>query len=202
MEFDTGYDVDFGRRDPAGGVSELFYRRWSPRSFCGTVIPLEVQRSIFDAARWAPSCFNEQPWLIVTSSGEEDFPVFLGLLAEGNRRWAVNASLLGFVFAKRRFDRNGKYNRWAQFDCGSAWMSIALQASLKGLYAHGMGGILGDLTYEALGVPEEDYEVVCGFALGAIDDPWKLPDDLADQEVPSARKPLDAIWRRGIGSSA
>jgi len=137
----------------------------------------------------------------VTSSGEDDFPVFLDLLAEGNRRWAVNASLLGFVFAKKRFDRNGKPNRWAVFDCGSAWMSIALQASMEGLYAHGMGGIHGDRTYDALGVPEEDYEVVCGFAVGAIDDPWKLPEDLAEQEAPGARKPLETMWRRGIGSA-
>ena len=199
MEFETGYDVDFGNRDPAPGVDGLFHRRWSPRSYRKTEIPDHVQETIFDAARWAPSCFNEQPWLFVTSSGEQDFQVFLELLTEKNRIWAVNAGLLGFVFAKRKFSRNLRPNRWASFDCGSAWMSLALQSSMLGLYAHGMGGILAEETYGALGVSESDYKVICGFAIGALDDPSRLAEEFAGMEIPSPRKALDDIWQRGIG---
>jgi nitroreductase len=198
MGFETGYRVDFGNRDPAEGISELFYRRWSPRSFRKIEIPVQIQEIIFDAARWAPSCFNEQPWFIVTSSGEEDFPVFLDLLVEKNRLWAVNAALLGFVFARRTFSRNGKPNRWARFDTGSAWMSIALQSSVLGLYAHGMAGIRSDEVYGAMGVPEDEYEVMCGFAIGAIDSPEHLLEEFRSMEIPSARRPLTEIWRRGI----
>ena len=185
---------------PEQAFSDLFYRRWSPRSYRKTEIPLHVQEIIFDAARWAPSCFNEQPWLVITSSGEEDFQVFLELLTRGNRTWAVNASILGFIFAKKVFDRNGKPNRWAAFDCGSAWMSIALQSSLLGLYAHGMGGIELDRVHGALGVSAEDYDVMCGFAIGVIDDPGKLPEKLLSMESPNTRKPLHAMWRRGADS--
>jgi nitroreductase len=198
MKFETGYEVDFGNRDPAAEVSELFHRRWSPRSFRKTEISLDVQETIFDAARWAPSCFNEQPWLIVTSTGESDFQLFLNLLVEKNRLWAVNAGILGFVFARKTFSRNGSHNRWAAFDSGAAWMSIALQASLLGLYAHGMGGIKEDEVYGVLGVSEVEYEVMCGFAVGVIDRPGMLAEEFTAMEVPSARKPLAGIWQQGI----
>ena len=199
MIYKTGYTVDFHNRKPVQGGSDLFYKRWSPRSFKKVEIPMELLEPIFDAARWAPSCFNEQPWKIVTSSGESDFNLFLHLLTEKNQMWAKNASVLGFIFAKRTFSHNGKENRWAQFDCGSAWMSLTLQARLHGLYTHGMGGIKKEETYNALNVSKDEYEVVCGFALGVIDTPDKLPETFVENEIPSKRKPLHTIWHNGIG---
>ena len=198
MSFETGYEVDFSRRDPAVGTDELFYRRWSPRSFRKSEIPPEMLEAIFDAARWAPSCYNEQPWLIVTSSGDGDMETFLDLLLDGNRAWAKNAGLIGFIFSKKRFTHNDKPNAWASFDCGAAWMSIALQASLFGLYAHGMAGIKKDEVCKKLDVAEEDYNVICGFALGVIDSPHKLDGDMAEREVPSQRNPLSKVWRQGV----
>ena len=198
MKFETSYKVDFSNRKPAAGTNELFFKRWSPRSFRKTEIPSNVLEAIFDAARWAPSCYNDQPWLIVTSSGHDDFEDFLNLLTYGNKIWAKNAGLIGFIFSRKRFAHSGKPNAWSSFDCGAAWMSIALQSSLYGLYAHGMAGIKKDEICTKLHVSEKDYEVICGFAIGVIDNPDKLETDMAKREAPSARKPLDEVWRAGL----
>lgn len=196
--FPTDYQPDFSRRDPAPGVDEFFYKRWSPRSFRAVEIPAETLTAIIDAARWSPSCFNEQPWLIMTTSNPEEFALYLSLLNEKNQRWAVNASVLGFMAARRHFAHNGKANRWAPFDTGAAWMSLTMQARKFGLYTHGMGGIIFEEIYRQLGIPEEEFEVICGFAIGAIDSPEKLPtEDFRETEVPSERKSLGDIWQQG-----
>ena len=191
-------DVDFSQRDPAVGTDPLFWRRWSPRSFRKETIPDSVLAAVMDAARWAPSSYNEQPWLFVTSSGEADFNVFLQLLVEKNQVWARQASVLGFVFARRNFTHNGQPNRFAAFDCGAAWMALQLQAARFNLFVHGMGGIRKDDVNAALGVPPDQYDVFCGFAMGMIDRPERLPEDVARTEIPSARRPLASMWRQGL----
>ena len=191
------YQADFSQRDPAAGVDSLFYTRWSPRSFKKTALPEETLRVIFDAARWAPSCFNDQPWLFITNRDDTDFDLFLGLLTEWNQQWACNASLLGFIVARKHFKHNGKPNNLAVFDCGAAWLSITLQARRLGFYTHGMGGIKRDEVYPAFNLDPEKYQVVCGFALGVLDTPQALNAELAESEKPSPREPLSEIWRRG-----
>lgn len=196
--FPTDYQPDFSRRDPAPEVDESLWRRWSPRSFRKVEIPGETLTAIIDAARWSPSCFNEQPWLIMTTSTPEEFALYLSLLTEKNQRWAVNASLLGFMVARRHFAHNGTPNRWAAFDTGSAWMSLTMQARRFGLYTHGMGGINLEEVYRQLGIPEAEFEVICGFAIGVIDRPEVLPtQDLREMEVPSGRKGLAGMWQQG-----
>jgi nitroreductase len=116
------------------------------------------------------------------------------LLMEGNA-WARNAAVLAYLFAKRRFDHNDKENRVALFDCGSAWMSLALQARELGLYAHGMGGIHVDRTYEALGVPEDRYQAICGIAIGRYGDLEKVPED--QRVTPNGRRPIESFAFRG-----
>ena len=101
--FKNNIKIDFKKRNPVDGVDEIFYKRWSPRSFKQTEIPENVLEIIFDAARWSPSCFNEQPWLFITSTGKDDFNMFLDLLVDKNQTWARNASLLGFIFSKRLY---------------------------------------------------------------------------------------------------
>jgi len=198
MPFTTDYQPDFSQRDPAAGVEDFLWQRWSPRSFRKVEIPAGVLNAILDAARWAPSCFNEQPWLILTSSNPEEFQLYHSLLTEKNQAWTFSASILGFMVARRHFAHNGKPNRWAGFDTGSAWMNLTFQARRFGLYTHGMGGIKLEEIYRALAIPEEDYEVICGFALGAIEAPEKLPtEELREREVPSGRRPLGEIWRTG-----
>lgn len=193
----NAYEVDCTERAGDAVADALFYQRWSPRSFTGRELPEETLRTIFDAARWSPSSRNDQPWLFVTSSGASDFDVFLNLLTEGNQQWARSASLLGFIFARKNFEHNGKPNATAAFDCGAAWMAMTLQARRLGLYTHGMGGIKRDEVAPALRVDAEKYRVICGFALGEIAPPELLAADLAAGEKPSPRKPLPEIWRRG-----
>jgi len=196
--FPTDYQPDFSRRNPAPQVAEELWQRWSPRSFRKVEIPPGILTAIIDAARWSPSCFNEQPWLILTSATPEEFDLYLSLLAEKNQLWAVNASVLGFMVARRSFAHNGTANRWAFFDTGAAWMALTMQARRFGLYTHGMGGIKLPEIYRQLGIPEAEYEVICGFALGAIDDPERLPtEEFRATEVPSGRKTLPEMWRTG-----
>ena len=195
--FKPPYHIDFSQRDPAAHVDPLFYTRWSPRSFKKTTLDDRLLHNIFDAARWAPSCFNDQPWRFITNTDDTDFDLFCNLLVEGNQKWANNASLLGFIVARKHFKHNGKPNNSAIFDCGAAWLSITLQARRFGLYTHGMGGIKRDEVYPALGIAPEKYHVICGFALGVLDKLQSLAEDFVANEKPSAREPLKRIWHRG-----
>ena len=192
--FDDPYTIDYSGRDVAPGVSAQFVQRWSPRSFRKVDIPPDVLTAIFEAARWSPSCFNEQPWIFVTSTDEDSFVRYLGLLVEGNRVWARNASVLGFAISRRHFTRNDNPNDWSAFDTGAAWMALTLQAQQYGLYTHGMGGIRKDAVYEHLKLDRDKYEVICGFAIGALDRPESLPQELRDREVLTQRKPLANMW--------
>ena len=103
-------------------IDPQFIDRWSPRAFSSKPVEKEKLLSIFEAARWSPSCFNEQPWLFLYATNEEDLKLFRSILVEKNQLWANKAPVLVYVFAKKFFAYNGKPNRWAEFDCGSAWM--------------------------------------------------------------------------------
>ena len=196
MKYQTPYTPDFSKRDPGPGVAEEFSARWSPRSFTKTAIPAEDLCVIFDAARWAPSAYNEQPWRILTST-DETFETFLGLLVEPNQKWAKNASVIGFMVAKKTFTHNGKPNDWAVYDCGSAWMSLTLQARKLGLYTHGMAGIKKEPIYEVFGIDRNEFEVVAGFTIGILDVKENLGKPYIDWEGPSPRKPLAEVWKQG-----
>ena len=196
--YDDNYNIDYTSRSDRGGEDKLFTNRWSPRSFKNEEIPQQVYESIFGAARWSQSCFNEQPWLFVTESGKDDRELFESLLLPRNREWAANASLVGYIFSRRNFLRNDKPNRWAGFDTGAAWMALTLQSRMLGLYTHGMAGIDKENVYTKLNVSADDYEVMCGFVIGIIDIPDKLNETTAKREKPSSRKVLEEIWHRGI----
>ncbi len=196
-QHENSYKIDFSKRDPFEQTDPEFHTRWSPRSFKKTEIPKSTLTTIFDAARWSPSSFNEQPWLFITSGNDDEFKLFLSLLTKDNQVWASNTSVLGFVFGKRHFARNNRDNRFYFFDAGAAWMAMTLQARKFGLYTHGMGGIKRDEICPALNVPEETYEVICGFVIGVIDRPDNLPVEISEREIPTPRKPLEEIWRQG-----
>jgi len=198
MKFDKPYEPDFSQRDPAEGVDSTIYKRWSPRSLKKVEINDEMLTAVIDAGRWSPSCFNEQPWLFLTSSNREEFELYLGLLVERNQQWAKNASVLGFFITRRKFAGRDNENRWGKFDTGAAWMAMTMQANRFGLYTHAMAGVNFPEVYKQLEVPEEEFEVVCAFAIGAIDTPDKLPlEDFIEGEVPSGRKPLAEVWLQG-----
>jgi len=188
--------MDFSARDPIAGLNPLFVERWSPRAFEPHALePGQLER-IIDAARWAPSCFNEQPWRLYTSTAAT-FDAYLSLLVEANQAWARNASVIGFMVGRKRFRRNDKPNDYAEFDAGAAWMSLALQARFEGLYTHGMAGIDKAGVAAHLGLDAEADVVIMGFALGKLGDPSSLEEGLRDREAPSPRLSLADIWLDG-----
>ena len=176
-------------------IHELIAKRWSPRAFSGEALPLPTLQRILEAGRWAPSCFNEQPWrFIVAMRGDsEGFARALGCLKEANQRWSKNASVLLFTTAKKTFTRNGKDNRHALHDLGLAVENMVLQALADGWHTHQMAGIDVDAVREAYAVPD-DFDVVTGIAIGNLDAPDTLPEPLDEREkAPRERKPLSEI---------
>jgi nitroreductase len=175
-----------------------FIERWSPRAFSPEPLPAETLATLFEAARWAPSCFNEQPWLFLYATTPEDKAPFLSCLVEFNRIWAGKAPVLAFVLAKRSFAKNGNPNRWAPFDAGAAWMSLALQAHGLGLCTHAMAGFDEDRVYEVLQVPRDKYEVMAAIAIGKRGDPDGLPAEVLKDEAPNERKALGQVAWEGV----
>lgn len=184
-------------RCPDAEIDSMFIDRWSPRAF--TPEPLTQQQidSLFEAVRWSPSCFNEQPWLFIYAASEADRQRFLPALVEGNQAWVRNTSLLVFLLSRRNFSHNGKPNRHASFDAGAAWMALALQARKLGLYAHAMAGFSREKAYEILSVPVDDYDIMAAIAVGCRADPVVLPEPIAAKDKPNDRKPRSAIVREG-----
>lgn len=175
----------------------MFYQRWSPRSLIKTEIPTEHLEKMIDAARWSPSCFNDQPWHFILST-PKTFDQFLNLLLDGNQTWCKNASTIGFVLKRRSFSQNAKENAFASFDTGAAWMSFVLQAYALGYVMHGLGGIKKDLVFKTLSIPLESMDVMCGFVIGKRGPIENLPKDLQLKEKPNARKSRSEIisWDR------
>lgn len=182
-------------RNPSADVHSVFLERISTRAIHPEPLPEAQLRSLFEAARWSPSAANSQPWLFLVADKEPHLSRFRTLLNDQNRRWADHAPVLVFVLTRKH--RDGKPSRTAEFDAGAAWMSLALQATLLGLRARAMGGIKIDAVHEELRVPREDYQVLVAVAIGRPTDIGQLPEDLRLREVPTQRKPLHEIVRRG-----
>jgi len=196
MSKDKGLLVP-NNRVPDAPVNPMFLDRWSPRAFDPAPIPEEDVATLFEAARWAPSCFNDQPWLFVYGTSDEERGIFLEILTETNRVWARNAPILAILFARRTFARGGRLNRHAGHDCGAAWVSLAFQARMLGLYAHGMAGFSQARAYELLNVPEAEYEAMTAIAIGAYGDRDALPPEVKQWEQPNDRKPLAEVAIKG-----
>jgi nitroreductase len=178
-------------------IEPLILRRWSARAMSGEPITDEEMLTLFEAARWAPSTFNEQEWRFLYARRDTpQWPVFFELLVEGNRLWCRRAAMLVVILAHRVFERNGKPNPVHLFDCGNAFENLALQGTAMRLVVHGMQGFDFDKARSALGVPE-NYAVVAMFAVGRPGDPAELPEKLRDREVPSGRKPVTELICEG-----
>lgn len=193
-------------RTPEHPINPLFIERWSPRSFGGEAIGLDQLNRLFEAARWAPSAFNAQPWRFVYAlKGTPQWDEFLGLLLEFNQRWAASASALVFVLSKTTFQAAGKdiaapFPSHA-FDTGAAWASLALQAHHDGLATHAMGGFDRTRARELLEIPA-DYEIHAAVAIGHQGARDALPDDLQARELPSQRAALETLVSQGRFPSA
>ena len=185
------------RREAGYPVEKLFLDRWSPRAMSGEEIAEEDLMVLFEAARWAPSSYNNQPWRILYACrATEHWPLFLGLLVEGNRAWAKEAAALFLFVSKTTFDFNGETYPTHSFDTGAAWENLALQASLKGYVAHGMQGFDYERARAELGIPE-GFRVEAMAAVGRPGRVEDLPEHLQRREAPSPRKELAEIVCEG-----
>jgi nitroreductase len=168
-------------------INDIFVNRWSPRAMSGQEIDEKTLFALFEAARWAPSANNNQPWrFIYARRNTNDWNTFFNLLAEGNQVWAKNAAVLIVVISKTTFD-NGKPSITHSFDAGASWVSFALQGSLAGLVVHGMQGFDYDKAKDILCVPD-GYQVEAMIAVGKKGKKEDLPDYLQEREFPSSRK--------------
>ena len=153
--------------------------------------------SLFEAARWAPSTYNEQEWRFLYARRETpQWPLLFALLAEGNQLWCRNAALLCVIAAHKVFQRNGKANPVHVFDSGLAFENLALQGTAMGLVVHGMQGFDFEKARTTLAVPD-DFAVTAMFAVGRPGDPDELPADYRKIEVPSGRKNVREIICEG-----
>jgi len=171
-------------------VDSMFTDRWSPRSFLQDPIPPEQIAILFEAARWAPSSSNEQPWRFYYAVGEAARRRFAETLVPANRVWASSAPLLIYVTSTLRFRRSGEINRWHGFDAGAAWMSLALQARRLGLYSHAMGGFDRRKAAELLNIDDREIQIHAAVAVGRRGDAGQLPEALQSREQPNTRMPV------------
>ena len=170
-------------------ISDLIKRRWSPRAFTQVPVAAGQLHSMFEAARWAASSFNEQPWrfVVATQQEEDKYQALLDCLNEGNREWAERAPVLILSVAKLTFERNGRPNRHAYHDVGQAFANMAIEATHLGLAVHPMGGFDVDKAREDLTIPD-DYDPVAMIAVGHTGDFDGLTDEFkADELAPRTR---------------
>ncbi len=182
-------------------IDRLFLDRWSPRAFNGEPIPEQELFSLLEAARWAPSSYNSQPWRFLYARRDTPhWERFLGLLVEFNRGWAQHAAALIFVVSKSTLLPPGKDTEIPShshsFDTGAACACLALQAAKSGWVAHGMVGLDFDAAFASLGVPQ-GYRVEAAFAIGRRGDKSVLSEALQAGESPNGRMPLGKIAFEG-----
>ncbi len=186
-------------RIPDHPIDQLFIDRWSPRSFSDETLPEPVLLTMLEAARWAPSASNHQPWRFAWGlRGEAGFDAILGALVQFNADWAGKAAALVAVASKSTVagTEGDVPNPFHSFDAGAAWSNLALQVHLSGYVAHAMGGFDREKAAAALNLPA-DYALHAIVAIGRQGDAAALPEKLRAREMPNARLPLAQIARRG-----
>jgi nitroreductase len=188
-------------RRPGYPIEPIFKDRWSPRAFSADEIPESELMTIFEAARWAPSAYNSQPWRFIYARRDSaDWEKLLGLLVPFNQSWAKNAAALVFVVSNSVMRAPGadkdtpSYSH--SFDAGTAWGYMTLQALHLNWHTHGMTGVDFDRAFAELGLPA-GYRVEAAFAIGRQGDKSQLPEGLQAREMPSDRLPLTSLVFEG-----
>jgi nitroreductase len=185
-------------RKPDYAIEQFFVDRWSPRAMSGEDISEDDLMSLFEAARWAPSSYNNQPWRFLYARRHTPYwPVFFDLLIPGNQAWAQRAAVLILIASKTTMDFNGQSSPTHAFDTGAAWQNLALQGWLKGLVVHGMQGFDAEKAVQVLAVPD-GYTVEAMVAVGKPGEKEVLSARLQEREVPSPRKTLAEIAWEGF----
>jgi nitroreductase len=180
-------------------VHELVRNRWSPRAFADKAIPHDILQSLFEAARWAPSSSNEQPWayLVAARDDKENFEKILSVLVEFNARWAKKASVLAIAVSQLAFAKNNTPNRNAQYDTGAATAWLSVEATARGLFVHQMAGFDLEKARQIFAIPA-GWDAIAALAIGYPGDPDSLPQGLKDRELaPRTRKPLSEFVMSG-----
>lgn len=182
-------------------IERIFLDRWSPRAFTGEAIPVETLMSFFEAARWAPSSYNSQPWRFLWARRDTPhWPKFFDLLGERNKIWAADAAALIVLVSKSTMVPPGQTepipSHSHSLDTGAAWENFALQALISGWHTHGMVGFDMERARQVLNVPGE-YRVEAAIAVGRRGDPAKLPEAMQKVEQPNARKPIAETTHEG-----
>jgi nitroreductase len=176
-------------------IHPILGKRWSPRAFSSRSIPEDTLKALFEAARWAPSSFNEQPWRFIYATQDQpnEFTALLECLNEKNRIWAQDAYLLFVALAKQTFTKNGKPNRHAGHDVGQAIAHLTFQATADDLYIHQMGGFSAEKVSETYEVPS-DFEPMTMVAVGYLGAVSQLPDDLQGGEMADQKRNPSNDW--------
>jgi nitroreductase len=178
--------------NPDHPIHEFLVKRWSPYAFSDRSVAVDDLRSLFEAARWAPSSSNEQPWryIVATKENPAEFERLLSCLVDGNQPWAKRAPVLALGCAALNFAKNNQPNRAALHDLGLASASLSLEATSRGLFVHQMAGILPDKARELYQIPS-DVEPLTGLAIGYVGDPAALPEGYGKRDLlPRQRKPV------------
>jgi nitroreductase len=177
---------------PDHPIHDLLMKRWSPYAFSDRPVSEEDLRSLFEAARWAASSYNEQPWryIVATKANTAEFERVLSCLVEGNQPWAKAAPVLALGCISEKLARTGQPNDAAKHDLGAASAGLTFEATVRGLFVHQMIGILPDRARELYQIPD-DFRALTGIAVGYLGDPDALPERYQPRDLaPRQRKPL------------
>lgn len=187
----------FANRVSGYPVQEELLSRVSSRAFSEERLTEEELMSLFEAARWAPSSYNNQPWrFIYGRRGEKEWEPLFNALIDFNKSWCKDADTLVLVISRKNFDHNNKPSVTHEFDTGAAWMSLAIEAHARHMVAHGMEGFDYAGIRSALKIPDT-YSVLAMVAIGKEGDKNNLPPELRAREEPSSRRPLSEILSKG-----
>ena len=178
-------------------INPLLLHRWSPRAMSGEEISDTELMRLFEAARWAPSSYNGQPWrFIYAKRNSEPWDKLFSLMVDFNKSWAKNAAVLVVVISRKNFEHDGKPSVTHQFDAGAAWENLALQGETQGLVTHGMQGFDYEKATRDLSIPAT-FDVMAMVAIGKPAPKEILPSDVQQREQASDRKPLSEIIMEG-----
>ena len=166
--------------------------RWSPRAFSSKPITQDEILGLIEAASYAPSCFNEQPWRFLVADNEISLQKMRGVLAQSNQEWANNAPLLIMIVSKKTFTLNNKENYWHMFDAGTAWGFLSLEAQRRGLITHAMGGFDREKARKEFAIAD-DYSIITVIAVGHYGQKENLSEDLQNREHPEGRMKINDL---------
>lgn len=186
------------KRIAAYPIAPLFIERWSPRALSKELLSDEELMVLFEAARWAPSSYNNQPWRFIYAKRTTAYwDILFNLLVEANQVWAKNAAVLLVICSSNVFSFNNKPARTHSFDTGAAWENLTLQGHLNNIIVHGMQGFDYERAQKELKIPD-NYTVEAMAALGKKGEKESLPIELQQKEEPSDRNPLEKFVFEGF----